>query len=146
MTQHYFLKTAAIFTFSSLAIAFGALIYFGYQDYTHPKHVYGRWIELGVPSYQTEILVLNSDGVFRNQRLIATKFDFDGKQVTIETGDGSSIYKIAGTHNSPRLKRIAPDYMTQSFIKEGFEGTVKSHSAGSTTSRRNALAEHFGNK
>ena len=146
MIPHYFLKTAAVFILSSLAIAFGALIYFGYQDFTHPKHVYGRWIELGVPSYQTEILVLNSEGVFRNQRLIATKFGFDGKQVTIETGNGSSIYKIAGTHNSPQLKRIVPDYPSQSFIKEGYEDTIKSHSAGSTTSRRNALAEHFGNK
>lgn len=139
-------KTVAISVFVLLAVGFGSLLYFSYQDYVHPKHVYGRWIEVGAPPYQTEVLELNASGVFRNERLVATHFDFDGKQVFIETGNGIAIYQIAGTFDSPQLRRLQPNSPTQRFIKEGFEETIDMEGGGSAKNRRSALADHFGNQ
>ncbi|UPQ89560.1 DUF2850 domain-containing protein [Vibrio sinaloensis] len=146
MTHNSMFKTVAISVFVLLAVGFGSLLYFSYQDYVHPKHVYGRWIEVGAPPYQTEVLELNASGVFRNERLVATHFDFDGKQVFIETGNGIAIYQIAGTFDSPQLRRLQPNSPTQRFIKEGFEETIDMEGGGSAKNRRSALADHFGNQ
>lgn len=146
MTKSSAIRTAFVFIFVTLAIAFSALLYFSYQDYIHPKHVYGRWIEIGAPPYQTEVLTLNSRGVYRNDRLIATQFDFDGKRITVETGGGDSIYQLAGTFKSPQLRRLEPNSPTQRFIKEGYENTIDMEGGGSAKNRRAALSDHFGNK
>uniref|UniRef100_UPI001C04EBC7 DUF2850 domain-containing protein n=1 Tax=Vibrio anguillarum TaxID=55601 RepID=UPI001C04EBC7 len=70
--------------------------------------VCGSWIEIGTPSYSTEVLTLNSNGVFRNNRLVSTQFEYDGDKIVINTGSGVTIYQLAGTTNSPQLKRIEP--------------------------------------
>ncbi|KJY82908.1 hypothetical protein TW81_11945 [Vibrio galatheae] len=139
-------KTVFIIIFVTLAVAFSSLLYFSYQDYVHPKHVYGRWIEVGAPPYRTEVLTLNSRGVYRNDRLIATQFEFDGKRITINTGGGRSIYQVAGTFDSPQLKRLEPNSPTQRFIKEGFEDTIDMQGGGAAKNRRAALSDHFGNQ
>ncbi|MEH0689013.1 DUF2850 domain-containing protein [Vibrio cholerae] len=126
-----------------LALGFSALLYVSYQDYVHPKHVYGRWIEIGAPTYNTEVLTLSSEGVFRNDRLVATDFEFDGKKVFVTTGGGKSIYQIAGTFSSPQLKRLEPNSPTQRFIKEGYEDTVDLEGGGAAKHRRTALSDHF---
>ncbi len=129
-----------------LSIGFASLIYVSYQDYVHPRHVYGSWIEIGAPSYDTDKLTLNEQGVFRNARLISTSFDFDGKEIFIETGQGVTIYRLAGTPNSPQLRRVQPNSPTQRMIKEGYENTVDMEGGGPAKNRRAALSEHFNNK
>tara|TARA_Y100001960_G_C14775003_1_gene882613 strand:+ start:2711 stop:3124 length:414 start_codon:yes stop_codon:yes gene_type:complete len=129
-----------------LAIGFSSLIYFSYNDYVHPKHVYGTWIEVGAPPYSTEILTLNEQGVFRNHRLVSTSFEFDGERIFVKTGSGTTIYQIAGTFNSPQLRRLQPNSPIQRFIKEGYESTIDMEGGGGAKQRRAALTEHFGNK
>nr|WP_284192696.1 DUF2850 domain-containing protein [Vibrio zhanjiangensis] len=129
----------------SLAVAFSAILYFSYKDYIHPKHVYGKWIEIGTPDYDTEILTFSERGVFRNERLITTDFEFDGTLITVATGSGQSVYQMSGTFKSPQLKRITPSSPTQRFIKSGYEDTVKS-GGGAAKNRRAALSEHFNSK
>lgn len=128
----------------TVAVGFAALLFFSYQEYTHPKQVYGSWIEIGAPSYSTEILTFNEKGVFRNNRLISTNFDYNGKQIEIRTGDGITIYQQSGTLNSPQLKRIEPSTPTQRFIKQGYEETIQADESGAPSkNRRSALSEHF---
>ncbi|MCZ4293461.1 DUF2850 domain-containing protein [Vibrio sinaloensis] len=146
MTKSSAIKTAAATIFVLLALGFSSLLYFSYQDYVHPKHVYGRWIEVGAPPYQTEVLTLNAQGVFRNDRLIATQFDFDGKRITVSTGGGTSVYQVAGTFNSPQLRRLQPNSPTQRFVKEGYENTIDMDGGGSAKNRRSALSDHFSEK
>jgi len=124
------------------ALACGALIFFGYQSYTSPKQVYGSWIEINAPGYRTEVLTLNDQGVFRNHRLISTNFDYDGKNIEIKTGKGRYVYALAGTENSPQLKRTEPASPIQRFIKQGYEDTVSTEGQ-STDLRRNMLSQHF---
>lgn len=143
MTKGSMFKTLAVVVFTILTLGFGGLIYFSYQDYVDPKHVYGSWIEIGAPPYKTEVLTLNEQGVFRNDRLVATQFEFDGEQILIKTGQGTAIYQIAGTFSSPQLRRIQPNSPTQRFIKQGFEETIDMSGEGSTKNRRSALSNHF---
>ncbi len=129
-----------------LAGLFSTILYVSYQDYVHPKHVYGTWIEIGSPPYDTETLILNEQGVLKNQRMIATQFEFDGSQVFVQTGQGMSIYQMSGTPKSPQLRRIQPNSPTQRFIKQGFEHTVDMEGGGIAKKRRAALKNHFENK
>lgn len=146
MQKEAFLKLSFATLFVTLAVAFAALLFFSYNDYVHPKNVYGRWIEIGTPGYNTEVLTFNERGVYRNDRLITTTFDFDGKVITVTTGGGISIYQIAGTFKSPQLRRLEPNSPTQRFIKAGYEDTVDMGRGGSAKNRRAALSEHFSSK
>ncbi len=142
MARAQLIKTLFISLICALAIGFSSLLYFSYQDYVNPEHVYSRWIEIGSPKYNTEVLTLNDKGVFRNGRLIATSFEYDGEKIYITTGDGTSIYQVTGTFDSPQLKRIQPNSPSQQFVKEGFEGTIDLE-GGSAANRRAALSNHF---
>ncbi|WP_428796904.1 DUF2850 domain-containing protein [Vibrio kasasachensis] len=126
--------------------AFSVLIYFSYQDYIAPENVYGRWLEVGTPSYNRASIEFNQDGVFRNQRMVATQFEFDGRQIHVTTGSGISIYQLTVAKQTPQLKRIQPNSPTQRFVKLGYEHTVDMEGGGIAKRRRVALAEHFNEK
>ncbi|MDE1241149.1 DUF2850 domain-containing protein [Vibrio aestuarianus] len=144
MKRVAFLKSVFWIALSTVAVGFAALLFFSYQDYTHPKKVYGSWIEIGAPSYSTEIMTFNEKGVFRNSRLISTNFNYDGKEIEIRTGDGITIYQQSGTINSPQLKRIEPSTPNQRFIKQGYEATIQTDESGDPSkNRRSALSDHF---
>ncbi|MCW8333854.1 DUF2850 domain-containing protein [Vibrio sp. SCSIO 43135] len=147
MTRQRAIKTALTVILCIMGFGFASLIYVSYQEYVNPKHVYGDWIEIGAPNYNTEVLTLNEVGFFRNHRLITTHFEFDGKRVHIKTGDGKAVYQIAGTFESPQLKRLVPNSPTQIFIKKGYESTVDMEGGGGVAkNRRAALADHFSGK
>lgn len=139
-------KFVIIAVFGFLALGFSSLIYFSYQDYVNPKHVYGTWVEIGTPAYNTETLTFDANGVFRNHRLISTTFEFDGEKIHLTTGSGSAIYQIAGTFDSPQLRRLEPAIPVQRFVKKGYEDTVDMEGGGGAKQRRAALTEHFGSK
>ncbi len=143
MESHSILKALFGGVFTILAIGFSLLLYFSYQDYVHPKHVYGKWIEVGSPGYNTEVLELSDEGVLRNSRLVATQFEFDGKKIYVKTGEGISVYQMSGTMSSPQLRRVVPNSPTQRFIKEGYEDTVNPDGGGAAKNRRAALSDHF---
>ena len=135
------------FIFSTLSgivvITFSVMVYYSYQDYIDPKHVYGQWLEVGTATYNRDTLELNTNGVFRNQRLVATQFKFDGENIFVATGSGVFIYRITGTHHSPQLNRVQPKSPTQRFVKQGFENTIDMEDSGIAERRRTALADHF---
>ncbi|HHB1594367.1 TPA: DUF2850 domain-containing protein [Vibrio campbellii] len=122
------------------------LLYASYLDYIDRDKIYGEWIEIGAPPYQTEHLSFTSNGVFRNHRLIATQFEFDGKVITLNTGLGKTEYQLSGSHLSPQIRRIEPHFPDQRFILKGFEHTVQGSETGAASKRRAALSEHFGRK
>lgn len=121
-------------------------LYASYVDYIDPNKIYGEWIEIGAPPYQTELLNFTPDGVFRNHRLIATQFEFDGKRITLNTGLGITAYQVSGSHLSPQLRRVKPALPEQRFVSKGFEHTVQGSETGAASKRRAALSDHFGGK
>mgnify|MGYP001329869482 CR=1 FL=1 len=125
---------------------FSVLVYSSYQDYIAPNNVYGRWLEVGTPSYDRSSIEFNQEGVFRNQRMVATQFEFDGQQIHVTTGSGVSIYQLTIAKNTPQLKRIQPNSPTQRFVKQGYEHTIDMEGGGIAKRRRAALAQHFNEK
>lgn len=126
-------------------IMFLGVVYFAqqvYQSYVAPDVVYGQWLELDAPVYQREQLTFNAQGVFRDNRLIATHFDFDGQLITVKTGAGSMIYRLTGTHNVPQLHRVEPSKPRKRFVKKEHEHLIRT-SSNQAFERRQALSEHF---
>ncbi len=129
--------------FVALAISFSLILYFSYKNYVRPDNVYGTWLEIGAPPYNTETLKFSEHGVYRNGRLIATKFAFNGSKIEVQTGDGLSVYEMSGTADSPQLRRLEPSSPTQRLIKSGYEDTIASPDDDSQTNRRSALRAPF---
>ncbi|NLS11893.1 DUF2850 domain-containing protein [Vibrio sp. SM6] len=122
--------------------------YYGYIVYRaqfEPSYVYGEWIEIGTPHYDTERLMFDQYGVKRDNKRIATGYDFDGKEIIVNTGRGRQIYRLTGNSDSPQLQRIHPRTPVQQFVKAGFEHTVE-RSADAVSTRREAVSSHFRNQ
>lgn len=60
--------------FLALVTYFSYRIYIEYQEYIDPSNVYGDWIEIGAPPYQTEILTLSDKGVYLSLDQISSHF------------------------------------------------------------------------
>lgn len=101
------------------AIPLAIVCVFGYfhQQSADPRKVYGVWVEVDAPPYQSDTLELSSSGVVINNRLVSTSFEFDGKQITIITGEGTTVYVVTRPFDSPRLKRTVPVSPLKQFAK-----------------------------
>ncbi|SHO57002.1 DUF2850 domain-containing protein [Vibrio quintilis] len=119
-----------------LLVLSGFLIYKGYEDYTNPKLVYGNWLEIKVLGDRRDVIRFDKQGVYRNNHLITTKFEYDGKTIRFKTGGSETIYQLSGTENSPQLKRVEPSRPIQTLIKEGYEHTLNKPSALRMVPRR----------
>ncbi|WED24793.1 DUF2850 domain-containing protein [Vibrio sp. JC009] len=129
------------FLFLLILLSFIRLSYQGYQEHIDKSRVYGKWTEVNAPSYATDVFYLQADGVKFENRYIARSFDFDGAIVSFYFGDTLYEYKVFGD-NDERLKRVAGGAYAASFIKEGYEHTIKDkESVG--RARRVSVAEHF---
>jgi hypothetical protein len=132
------LKIVVSLSIVCLIIFCSSLFYSSYQNYIDPEKVYGTWLEMGVPDHRREVLVLNQDGVFKNDHLISTTFEFDGTRIYITTGIGITIYQITGTISEPQLKRISPANLSiQEFARPE---TIKARETSIITPPREPLS------
>jgi len=119
-----------VFIISALILGLlGTLIFLSYQNYVNPKHIYGTWVEFNVLASRQDILVFGDNGVSRNDHLITTRFKYDGKTITFTTGEGKTVYRIAGTKNIPQLKRMQPKSPPQILIRQEDEKKIESEKA-----------------
>lgn len=109
-----------IMLFAIVVIAISGA-YFAYLDYVDHKRVHGEWIEIGAPSYSTDVLIISAKGVYKNSRLITNQFKFDGSHVYIGTGAGHTVYKLTESFGLPQLHQIVPATPNKKFIKKGYE-------------------------
>ncbi|MCA2014944.1 DUF2850 domain-containing protein [Vibrio tritonius] len=127
-----------------ILVVSGVYGYDAYKAYINPSNVYGKWIEVGTPTYQTDILRLSEKGVYRNNHLISTTFEFNGSTVSISTGDGVTKYELTGGETAPQLKRVKPSLPSQTLVKHGYEHKVEATAASNgSQDRRLMLSEHF---
>lgn len=106
-----------------LAIS-GVMLYQNYQESVDPTQIYGTWIETEVLNDRKETLTLDEHRVLRNNRLVATQFEFDGKEISFHTGEGDFLYRWNGSSSSPQLIRQEPEQPIQTLIKQGYEDTL----------------------
>lgn len=116
------------------------------KTYVAPDNIHGEWIEIGTPLRQTEVLEFSELGVHRDHKLIATKYQFNGRIATVKTGSGLWIYEKAGSSSSPQLRRIKPSLPPQRFILNGYQHTLPEAGQRAGTNRRDAVKKHFGNQ
>ncbi|GAD74576.1 DUF2850 domain-containing protein [Vibrio azureus] len=141
--QPYYWKMLGVVIFCLVIAAILKVGIGAYSNFIAPNNVYGQWVEIDAPPSQTERLTLSPEGVFRNDRLIATQFDFDGTFITINHSIGESIYKLSGSYVSPQLHRITPPLPRQRFTLKSEQDAKVDSASSSQVQRRAALSEHF---
>jgi len=97
------------------------LMYYFYQQSALDRvkeKIYGEWIEVGAPPYDTERMVISERGVMIGSRHIATSFSFSGKKLVVRTGSGERVYILSGTHDNPQLKRVSRGRSIQIFAQK----------------------------
>lgn len=80
--------------------------------------IYGTWVEQGVPAYLRDSMVIRKEGVYIDQRIVDTDFNFDGHTLTyIYQGDK---YKyVVKDENVTVLERVAPLHYKSLFQLSG---------------------------
>jgi hypothetical protein len=105
----------------------GVILYKSYQDHIDPSVIYGHWVEVQVPKNRQETLTFTAKSVQRNNHFVASKFNFDGSDLSFETGEGTFLYQWNGSLVSPQLERKLPEKPIQRLIKQGYEDTLDDH-------------------
>lgn len=124
------------------AVVIGHLAYVSYQYYINPQRVYGEWIEIGMPSYDTENFIISESGVMAENRYITTSFTFDGETVRFYSGDMLYEYHIYG-RNDERLRRVRGGEYPALFVKKGYEHTILKPEEVGPSRRMINMAEYF---
>ena len=81
------------------------------------SQLYGSWVEQGVPSYARDSFTISAGGIYTHGRLISTKFDFDGSQLSYNHGGTIYVY-IVEDNDGAQLLRIKPTHYKSSFRKQ----------------------------
>jgi len=105
--------------------------------------LFGSWIEVGAPKYNTDTYTINKSGVYKNSRLLTTNYQFDGSELVVETGGGRYVYLLE-TKDSPQLKRVHPRLPQLQLVKKGYEHTVDME--GSSYMRKDEVGHYFKTK
>lgn len=81
------------------------------------SQLYGNWVEQGVPSYARDSFTISAGGIYTHGRLISTKFDFDGSQLSYKHGGTTYIYMVED-NDGAQLLRTKPTHYKSSFRKQ----------------------------
>ena len=81
------------------------------------SQLYGSWVEQGVPSYARDSFTISAGGIYTHGRLISTKFDFDGSQLSYNHGGTIYVYMVED-NDGAQLLRIKPTHYKSSFRKQ----------------------------
>ncbi|WP_167494633.1 MULTISPECIES: DUF2850 domain-containing protein [Vibrio] len=129
---------------SMLIIIIGASVgsYFLYLAYIDPKNIHGDWIEVGSPQYKTDIITFSEYGVSINQRIVSTRYEFDGTNIRFSTGKGEFLYKKQIGSFPSKLKKVLPKNPTQHFIKRE-KGQSISSSAHQSIKNKKSLSDIY---
>lgn len=81
------------------------------------SQLYGSWVEQGVPSYARDSFTISAGGIYTHGRLVSTKFDFDGSQLSYNHGGTTYVYMVEDDDGA-KLLRIKPAHYKSSFSKQ----------------------------
>jgi len=80
------------------------------------SQLYGKWVEQGVPSYAQDSFTISAGGIYTHGRLINTKFDFDGSELSYTHGEMTYVYQVEDDDGT-QLLRIKPTHYKSTFRK-----------------------------
>lgn len=129
---------------SMIAVIIGASLgsYFLYLSYIDPKKIHGDWVEVGSPQYKTDIITFSEHGVSINQRIVSTRYEFDGINIRFSTGKGKFLYKKQIGSFPSKLKKVFPKNPTQHFIKRE-KGQSINNSAHQPIKNKKSLSDIY---
>ncbi len=123
MVKNTKLKTV-IYYFSWLLIwlAFGGIVTALTVVYTRhisdPSVIYGEWLETNAPSYDTDTFIIKENGIFTNNRMITSQYEFNGSKLSYYIGDTLYSYQIVD-RDKTLMKRSTPHPARIQFVKKG---------------------------
>lgn len=82
--------------------------------------MYGAWVELKAPPYDTEVFELSAVGVTQNSRVISTEFRYTGSELSFYRGNAITEYQVVN-HDKTLLRRVRPAPSGVYFAKQGSE-------------------------
>lgn len=82
--------------------------------------MYGEWVELKAPPYDTEVFELSQLGVTQNSRVLSTEFQYTGSELSFYRGDSISKYQIVN-RDKTLMRRMRPAPTGVFFAKKGSE-------------------------
>ncbi|PWI35203.1 hypothetical protein DI392_02750 [Vibrio albus] len=77
------------------------------EDRTNAKHIYGEWVEQGVPDYARDSFTVAEEGIYIEGRIIDTNYHFDGKSLTY-TYQGKEYQYLVKDSKTTVMRRVAP--------------------------------------
>ncbi|MBM7037002.1 DUF2850 domain-containing protein [Vibrio ulleungensis] len=108
----------------SLAGAVASLSMLYQTEVSRGDAVFGEWVEMKAPPYNTEIFELSAIGVTQNSRVVSTQFDYTGSTITFYRGDAQHEYQVVNRDKS-LIRRITPAPRGVYFAKYGTEAYIE---------------------
>ena len=124
------------------AIVIGHAAYISYLYHINPERVYGEWIELGMPPYDTENFTISEKGIIVENRYISTFFEFNGEKIYYYSGDEFYELQLYGRYDE-RLRRISGGEYQAIFVKKEYYHTILHPEDVGPGRRFIDMAEHF---
>ncbi len=87
---------------------------------TRPDIMFGEWVELDAPPYDTEVFKLTQLGVEQHNRIISTEFEFSGSEISYYRGNQKHSYQIID-RNKTLIRRTEPKPYGVFYAKRGSE-------------------------
>jgi hypothetical protein len=93
----------AAMVFTAVSVLYGRYE----EDRTNANHIYGEWIEQGVPVYARDSFIVAEEGIYIEGRIIDTNYHFDGKSLTY-TYEGKEYQYLVKDSKTTVMQRVAP--------------------------------------
>lgn len=82
--------------------------------------IYGVWDEQNVPLYIRESFEVREEGIYVLERIVDTRYEFDGTTLRYNYDDKNYVYKVTGTEVI-ELHRVKPFHYESFFRMRGKE-------------------------
>ncbi|BCL70863.1 hypothetical protein TUMSATVNIG1_28280 [Vibrio nigripulchritudo] len=114
----YYLKAGLLL--GTLIVGVGVGLYHVLNQYNAEqkelrKHIYGHWVEQNVAPYMRDSYTIKQEGVYRDGRLIASDFSFNGNELKFSSG-GSKHEFIIISETFKKMRRIKPEHYESIFL------------------------------
>ena len=79
------------------------------------KNIYGHWVEQHVAPYMSDSYTIKPEGIYRDGRMLTSKFSFNGTELEFESG-GVEHEFIVISESFNRMRRLRPEHYESIFL------------------------------
>jgi hypothetical protein len=78
------------------------------------ERIYGEWIEQNVPSFARDRFVVREEGIYVEERIVDTDYDFNGRELRYHYQGQDFVYKVKDEEMT-LLQRVEPLHYRSEF-------------------------------